>query len=291
MPPDDLLIVGESLIDVVTDARGVTTEHVGGSAANVAVALARLGRQVRFATSYAKDDRGRRIGAHLASAGVRLEGEPRILPRTSVATATLGADGSARYRFELAWELGPVVLGGARAVHVGSIGAVLDPGREEVLRLLARVPADVLVSYDVNARPAITGGGPDLRARVEEVASLAGLVKASDEDLEVLYPDLDPVAAARRLGSLGAHAVAVTCGGDGALWVSATDVLRVPALPVAVVDTIGAGDTFAAALLDALWEDRDRDPREVLEHAVRAAAVTVSRPGADPPYRAELIGR
>ena len=290
MRTHDALVIGESLIDLVTDARGVTVEHAGGSAANVAVALARLGRPVRFATAYGDDERGRLIDQRLTSSGVALEGDPRILPHTSTASATIGADGSASYRFDLEWRLGAVEVGGPRMIHVGSIGAVLAPGREQVVRLLHAAPAGALVCYDVNARPGITGAGPELVARVEEVAALAHLVKASDEDLEVLYPGLDPVCAARRLGSLGPRAVAVTRGGSGALWVTATEVLEVAARPVAVVDTIGAGDTFSAALLDALWEDPGRDPCEVLEHAVRAAAVTVSRPGADPPYRDELSG-
>jgi fructokinase len=127
-------------------------------------------------------------------------------------------------------------------------------------------------------------------------------VKASDEDLEALYPQLDTVKAARRLLSLGAEAVVVTRGGDGALWVGADHVVEVDSHTVEVADTIGAGDTFGAALLDALWEaghlgaerrqalaGLDREQVEaVLSHAARAAAVTVSRPGADPPYRHEL---
>ena len=288
----DVLVVGEALIDVLTDERGATREYVGGSPANVAVALARLERPVRIATSFGDDARGRRIGAHLAAAGVGLAGEPRVLERTSTAVATIGADGSASYRFDLAWRLGEVALGTPWAVHVGSIGAVLAPGADDVLRLLYELPADVLVSYDVNARPAITGTGPELVARVEQVAAISHLVKASDEDLAALYPGLGPVEAARRLGSLPAsgrtRAVAVTRGGSGALWVTADGVVEVAARPVDVVDTIGAGDTFSAALLDALWDDRERDPREVLEHAVRAAAVTVSRAGANPPHRWEL---
>lgn len=291
MRSDDVLVIGEALIDVVTDGRGVTAEHVGGSAANVAVALARLGRPVRLATSYGDDARGRLIGEHLTASGVALAGEPRILPRTSTASATIGADGSASYGFDLEWRLGAVEIGAPRIVHVGSIGAVLAPGRDEVLRLLRAAPDTALVCYDVNARPMITGAGHDLADRVEQIATLAQLVKASDEDLEVVYPGIGPVAAARRLGALGARAVVVTRGGGGALWVTPTEVLEVAARPVAVVDTIGAGDTFSAALLDALWEDPGKDPHEALEHAVRAAAVTVSRAGANPPYRAELSAR
>jgi fructokinase len=285
---DDILVVGEALVDVVVRADGSTEEHPGGSPANVAVALARLGRPVRLATAVGADARGEVLTRHLATAGVRLEGDPRLLARTPTATATLGPDGSASYDFDLEWRLGPVEAGAARFVHVGSISSLLDPGAGDVHALLRRLGGDVLVSYDVNVRPAITGTGPDVVARVEELAALATVVKASDEDLASLYPSHAVDEAARHLLDLGPRAVAVTLGGRGALWVGRDAEVRVPAEPVVVVDTIGAGDTFAAGLLDALWDDPDREPRVVLGHAARAAAVTVSRAGADPPSRREL---
>ena len=284
----DVLVIGEALIDVLVDEHGEREEHVGGSPANVAVALARLERPVRLATAFGDDERGARIADHLTQAGVRLAGEPRVLARTSTAAATIGPDGSASYVFDLDWRLGEVDVGSPWAVHVGSIGAVLTPGADDVLRLLGDLPDGTFVSYDVNVRPVITGTGPEVVARVEQIAARADLVKASDEDLAALYPTLDTVSAARRLGAVGAGAIAVTRGGSGALWITADDVIEVEALRVDVVDTIGAGDTVSAALIDALWEDRERDPREVLAHAVRAAAVTVSRAGANPPYRSEL---
>jgi len=187
-------------------------------------------------------------------------------------------------------------------VHTCSLGAVLRPGADDVFALLERLREFATVSFDVNARPAITGTGPDLVDAVERMAGIADLVKASDEDLEALYPQLDTVKAARRLLSLGAEAVVVTRGGDGALWVGPDHTVEVGSHAVEVADTIGAGDTFGAALLDALWEAghlgaerrqalAELGPEQVehvLSHAARAAAVTVSRPGADPPYRHEL---
>jgi fructokinase len=299
----DVLVVGESLVDIVNAADGDIKEYAGGSAANVAVALARLGRPVRFATSFAEDDHGRLIAAHLDDAGVTLAADPGAVSRTSTAEATIGVDGAADYEFDLEWRLNPVTEEPhPLVVHTCSLGAVLSPGADDVFTLLERLRAFATVSYDVNARPAITGTGPDLVDAVERMAGIADLVKASDEDLEALYPQLDTVKAARRLLSLGAEAVVVTRGGDGALWVGADHVVEVDSHTVEVADTIGAGDTFGAALLDALWEaghlgaerrqaldGLDREQVEaVLSHAARAAAVTVSRPGADPPYRHEL---
>ena len=299
----DVLVVGESLVDIVRGADGSTVEYAGGSAANVAVALARLGRPVRFATSYADDERGRPVAAHLDAAGVRLASDPGAVSRTSTALATIGADGAAHYEFDLEWRLNPVAEADPPlVVHTCSLGAVLAPGADDVLELVTRLRETSTISYDVNARPAITGVGPDVAARVERMAAVSDLVKASDEDLTALYPHLDNLAAARTLLDLGPAAVVVTRGGDGATWVGTSGEAEIASLPVEVADTIGAGDTFGAALVDALWElgrlgaDRRQQLRDlpaeevadVLAHAARAAAVTVSRPGADPPYRHEL---
>jgi fructokinase len=299
----DVLVVGESLVDIVHGPGGVTTEYAGGSAANVAVALARLGRPVRFATSWADDAHGRMLEDHLTAAGLALATDPHALARTATAAATIGADGAASYEFDLEWRLNAVdTTTPPRVVHTCSLGAILEPGADTVVALLAELRQVATISYDVNARPAITGTGEDVVARVERVARVSDLVKASDEDLTALYPSLPEELAARALLALGPAAVIVTRGGEGATWISDGEVVEVASMPVEVADTIGAGDTFGAAVLDALWErgllgaehraelrDLGADViAEVLVHASRAAAVTVSRPGADPPYRAEL---
>ncbi len=296
---DDVLVMGESLVDVVRAPDGSTSEHAGGSAANVAVALARLGRSVRFATSFADDPHGRMIAGHLDRAGVRLANQPHSIARTSTAVATLDADGAAHYEFDLEWVLDPpTVEAPPSAVHVCSLGAVLSPGSDVVHAAVSRLRGSSLVSYDINARPVITGSGPDLLERVERMIAASDLVKASDEDLAALYPTLALADAAHGLLERGPAAVVVTRGGEGAVWFSRTDRVEVSAIPVPVADTIGAGDTFAAALVDGLLGRGDGRAdlaaldeaavRKVLARAVRAAAVTVSRPGADPPYASEL---
>ena len=293
------VVVGEALIDIVERSDGTTVEHEGGSAANVAVALARLGRPVQLLTAYADDPRGAALARHLNQSAVGLVGDPHTLGRTATALATLADDGSATYTFDIEWRLPELPSLAPVVVHACSIGAVLAPGAADVRRLLESVRPHATVSYDVNARPAVTGTGPEVVAAVEEVAALADLVKASDEDLDALYPGEPPDQAVGHLLDLGPSAVVVTRGRHGATWYGGGRRVVVPAIEAQVSDTIGAGDTFAAAMIDALWDldalagrlpDLDPDMVEsVLRHAARAAAVTVSRPGADPPYRHELL--
>lgn len=303
----DVLVVGESLVDVVVARDGSVAERPGGSAANAAVALARLGRPVRLATAYADDERGRLLAGHLAAEEVALAGDPYTLARTAVATARIAEDGGASYDFDVEWRLGPAGPGGGdgphvpHVLHVCSLAPVLAPGADDVLDLVDRLRAGTTVTYDVNARPSLTGAGPAVVARVEAMAGLADLVKASDEDLHALWADRSFEAAVAALLGLGPVAVVVTHGADGATWHAASGGAgRVPAQPVEVVDTIGAGDTFGAALLDGLWpvlgyggrgrlaELDDAVWADALGHAVRCAAITVGRPGADPPRRSDL---
>ncbi len=295
----DVLVVGESLVDIVRRADGTSVEYAGGSAANVAVALARLGRPVEFVTAYAADERGAVLARHLNQSAVAVAGDPYALERTATAVATLASDGSASYTFDIDWRLNPVPEVAPVVVHACSLGAVLSPGAEDVRRLLERLRPTATVSYDINVRPAVTGTGGEVVRAVEAVVALADLVKASDEDLEALYPEDTVDQSVARLLDRGPSAVVVTRGRDGATWFHAEGRVDAPSTDVEVADTIGAGDTFGAAVLDALWDldmfggrlaALDASTIEtVLRRAAAAAAVTVSRPGADPPYRHELL--
>ncbi|WP_110182932.1 PfkB family carbohydrate kinase [Nocardioides solisilvae] len=309
VPDDEVLVVGEALVDVVRTPQGPERELPGGSAANAAVALARLGVPVRLLTALGPDARGDLLVAHLEAEGVGWAADPRVLARTGTARATLREDGSAAYDFDISWRLSdrPSGLGepSPAALVVSSLAPVLAPGAAQVLALVAALGRRAAVVYDVNARPAVTGGGPGLVAAARSTAALSDLVKASDEDLDVLAPGEDPVAAAQRLLGEGAGAVVVTRGSEGATWVDHERVVDVPGRPARVVDTIGAGDTFGAALTRWLlaggalsgrrpgapgdrWDLTDAAVREALEWAAAAAAVTVGRAGADPPRLADL---
>lgn len=290
------LVVGEALVDIVIPPYGGAEEAPGGSPLNVAVGLSRLGIDTCLLTVVGDDDRGRLVQEHLRASNVRLvEGSVVAGLTTSTATARLDASGAATYDFRLSWELGPHGLpAGSTALHVGSIGAALRPGRDSVLDLVTRAAsAGLMVTFDPNTRPAFTPDPGQAWRDVREVAAATRLVKMSDEDLRFLRPDASPAAVAEELLEEGPDLVVVTFGGQGATAFSEAAVVGVPSLPSRVVDTVGAGDSFMAALVAVAAEHGLEDLgaarlKGYLAAAHEAAGVTVSRRGADPPWRAEL---
>ncbi|MHB8275560.1 MAG: carbohydrate kinase family protein [Dermatophilaceae bacterium] len=300
------LVIGESLIDVVQHPDGSTQEHVGGSPANVAVGLARLGHDITFATLVGDDERGDKITSHLANEGIALtEGNVGGRP-TSVATSTLDATGAATYRFDLTWGLaGRQPLEGLTHVHTGSIAATLEPGASAVLSTIQDARPVATISYDPNVRPSLMVDPHEVRAKIEQIIGLSDVVKASDEDIIWLYEGA-PISDVLRLwGQLGPALTVVTRGLAGALVaLSITgELTSVDAPMVEVVDTVGAGDSFMAGLLSGLLdagllggaEARERlrsaslaDVMPAVDRALACAAITVSRAGANPPHRSEL---
>jgi fructokinase len=303
-----ITVVGESLVDVVArTGHDELTVHPGGSPANVAVALSRLGQRTALVTQIGADDYGALIRTHLESNGVDMILAGPVGQPTSRALATLDARGSASYEFDLSWDVRGLRLAEESiALHIGSLGVVLAPGGEQVLRLAESAcrGGDVVTSYDPNARPSVTPDRRAVAAVVERAAACAHIVKMSDEDLAFLFPGTSPARLAERW--LGAdrptQLLVVTKGRDGATVVTRSARFAVPAVPVVVVDTVGAGDTFTAALLAGL-ADASVLSREVLAarvagepgllhdivgQALAAAALTCTRPGADPPTAGEL---
>ena len=292
------VVAGEALVDVVVPAGGGTPERApGGSPLNVAVGLARLGFDTTLVTEIGVDELGRLLVDHLDESGVRLaEGSVVAGHPTSAATAHLDAHGTASYDFDLRWDLRPAPLPpGITALHVGSVGAALRPGRDSILTMVEQASgAGVLVSYDPNARPVFTPDREQAWRDVREVAGRSDLVKLSDEDLRFLQPGKDASDVAAELLDGSTRLVVVTLGGAGALAVSReAATTHVQSRPSDVVDTVGAGDSFMAALL-AVAVDHGLDGLDearltaYVTAAHEAAAVTVSRRGADPPRRTEL---
>jgi fructokinase len=298
-----IVVIGEALVDVVHRTTGDVDETPGGRPANVALTLGRLHRAPTLVTRLGDDDRGGRIMRWLEHSGVAVAVVDA--PRTSTAIAHLDAAGAARYEFDLDWDLDSSadgVVATADLLHVGSVAAVLDPGASRVAALVRAAREHATVTFDPNIRPALIDDPDAVRARVVELVDLADVVKASDDDLRWLYPGLDVLDVAREWRARGPMLVVVTLGADGAMAVTADAEIRIPAVRSTVVDTVGAGDTFMGALIDGLAAHggagaavrthgrglRREALEETLQRAAHAAAITVSRPGADPPRLAEL---
>jgi fructokinase len=290
------LVIGESLIDIVGG-----DEHVGGSPLNVAIGLGRLGRDVDFLTYLADDAHGRRIIDYVEAAGVQLVSESRTAERTATARSTIAADGSAHYVFDLDWRLsGTPPVAPPLFVHTGSIAAVQDPGCLAVAALIDTYRISATVTFDPNVRPSLIADRELAVARIEHLIERSDIVKASQEDLRWIDPARSPEQVARTWLALGPAVVVVTMADRGAAAFCAAGTARVPARAVRVVDTVGAGDSFMAGLLDALWGllggDRRTALRRIgvdtltaaLEAASLASALTVARAGADLPDRAAI---
>ncbi len=310
MPPHAkaVLVVGEALIDAVSAGEGETVEHVGGSPANVAVGLGSLGHRVELATWFGPDEHGQRIVAHCAQAGVRITPGSDGAARTSVAQATLDRFGQASYRFDLTWSVPPIAdLTAFGHVHTGSIAATIEPGATEVLATLRALAPMATVSYDPNVRPTLMPSADEVRPRIEALVALADVVKASDEDLQWLYPGAFIPDVIRAWEALGPALVVITRGAEGAMYAvrsgGASKVTTVPPRRVDVTDTVGAGDSFMAGLLSGLADlgylggpaARARlatagidELRPAVDRAVASAAATVARAGAFAPTRTEL---
>ena len=298
-----ILVVGEAIVDVVERPDGSRTEHAGGSPANVAVGLGRLGLDVTLATSIGDDAYGAMIESHLTTSGVNLAEGSRHVGLTSEAIAHLSPDGSATYDFEVTWEPGLIMApDGVEAVHTGSIAATLEPGADDVEMLLRELEPSAIVSLDPNIRAPLLPDHDDVARRIERLVGLADVVKVSDEDLPWLSPDEPAEAVAERWLEAGAAIVAVTRGAEGSTAFARSGRLDVPAEPSTVVDTVGAGDSYMSGLLAGLHRkalltgDRRSDLHEidsetlseVASVAARSAAWTVSRPGAQSPSRGVL---
>ena len=213
------VVVGEALVDLVGDPGGRTfVAHPGGSPANVALGLARLGNPVTLLTRLGRDAFGELIAAHLEGSGVQVDRGGERGAATSLAIATVVA-GIASYDFRIDWDLAtpaPLPIG-ARCLHTGSLATALPPGEEKVVDLVEREHrrGRVTVSYDPNVRPALLGDSALARPDVERLVGLSDIVKVSDEDLDWLYPGRHNEDVAREWLAGGPALVVVTRGGAG----------------------------------------------------------------------------
>lgn len=305
-----LTVIGEALVDIVQRDGEAAHTHPGGSPMNVAVGVSRLGHDAQFIGRYGQDEHGAMIDEHLRASGVKLPVGADRKP-TSTAQANIGQDGAADYEFNIDWSLDgafqtlEAVVSDASAIHVGSIGAMLEPGASDVVRTVTAARETALISYDPNCRPSIIPDASEARRWAESIVEVSDLIKASDEDLLWLYPHRTLEETAQAWLEKGAALVVVTRGelGPWALTrATAPQGVAVDAYRVDVADTVGAGDSLMAALLANLL-DRGitgigaraqlealtaEEISEILHFSATAAGITVSREGANPPTREEL---
>ena len=310
-----VVVAGEALVDLVREADGSERALPGGSPFNVAVGLGRLGVPTGFLGAISDDGFGVLLAERLEDAGVTVLPAARATRPTTLATVHLDAGGHATYEFALegtsatgmtdddvAAAVEQVPASAAAALHV-SLGAVTltAPGTGTLLaRLMAAAPTRPLVSLDPNVRPSVIGDLAAERAAIAAAVGAVDLVKFSDADLEALHPERDPLAVAGDWARSGPEIVVMTQGAHGATALRSDGrMLTVTGLDVDVIDTVGAGDAFTAGLLAALDERSllerralaaadDATLRDALAFAVRVAALTCMRHGADPPRRSEL---
>lgn len=302
-----ILAIGEALIDVVItyEQPDFPVEIPGGSPANVALTLGRLNRPVALATWIGLDERGRLIDFHMNDSGVHVTAASRGASHTSTALARLDESGAASYTFDLEWAPTPPIKvpPTAQILEAGSISAIIEPGASAVLDALTRGREHALVCFDPNARPSIMGEPEAALASLERFIALADVVKVSDEDIEWLTGGAPIDEVVDRWLGMGPSLVVVTRGKHGSDVATASG-LRFTKTPgdVAVVDTVGAGDSFMGGIIDAMWgmglrggEAREtlrtlpeEQVRAIIDRASAVSDVTVSRKGANPPWAHEL---
>lgn len=299
-----IVVCGEALIDKVISGDG-TRPAPGGGPFNTARALARLEVPTAFLGHFSTDDFGRLLADRLAADGASLALASFGPEPTTIAVANVGKDGLAEYEFHiqgtsapnLKLEMIPAELPAeVKALHLGTLGLVLEPMASSLAELVRREHGRRLVMLDPNIRP-VLATDTGYRQRVQWFIAQSTIVKASAEDLAWLYPDIDYEAAAERILNAGVRLVLVTLGAAGAYGATRDVHVCVPAVPVEVVDTIGAGDAFGAAVLAWLYDRNILEPdfklsredvESLLGFSCLAASLTCARSGAEPPWRAEM---
>lgn len=305
---DRFVVCGEALIDLINQGRTDTRSSIwsalsAGGPMNTAIALARLDHRVAMLGRLGSDTFADQLRDHLSANAVSLELAVHAPEATSLAVVSLDDAGHPSYTFHFGgtanfgWRPHELpTLQPGDWLHVASLATVLSPGAEVLLDWVrAQVGTIAGVSLDINVRPSVLPDRGEYARRTQPwldvVGGARGVVKASDEDLEFLAVDgqgWESLAKGWR-GRLGAAAVVVTRGADGAVAYGPTGRVSVPGRRVDVVDTVGAGDTFMAGFLDSYTEN-PADVSAALERGIAAAAVVVQRQGANPPTRAELDG-
>lgn len=307
-----VLVIGEALIDVVHGIDGGIKNIPGGSPANTAVALARLGVKTFMKARTSKDNFGIEIRNYLTNQNINLDYSLIVEEPSSVIDAIIQKDGTPKYEAVLTgaadfgWtteELKKDFDNDIRIIHLGSLTSYIEPGASNVEKWFShlRESGKYLLTFDPNIRHPLDGQTETaVRNRAKILTSLAHVVKASDEDLRWINPDKSPQDSALEILKNGAVLVVVTLGKDGAFAINREEeFIEVSTPEINVTDTIGAGDTFAAALITQILEKQIFDETslsklnktdlvQILSSCALTASITCSRQGANPPHRHEV---
>jgi fructokinase len=295
-------VCGEVLIDLIPGADGVRVAHVGGGPANTAKALARLGHDVQFIDGISTDEYGVAARKELLDDEVKLDLALTSDKPTCLAIVSLDANGGASYEFKidgtatfdfnLNWLPDPSRFK-PQVLHIGTLVTVIQPGADVLYDWAMQVAEFAPIVFDPNIRPSVMGDHDLYEAAVEKWAALSSVIKVSDDDMAWLYPDQKYEDVAKRWISDGAALVVVTRGSQGIIGITADGSVEVDGAKITVADTVGAGDTVGAIIVEAMAEKgilalTGDVLKAVLHRAAVAAGITCSRKGAQPPYKHEL---
>lgn len=296
-------VVGEALIDLIpiAPASQVRTPIVGGGPANTAKALAKLGIQTFFIDGISTDEYGQSIARELALDGVNLEHTLQSELPTCTATVSLdgggGAsyefliDGTATFEYDESWLPDPSLP--PTVTHVGTLATIVEPGASKLFNWMRKIKAPLV--FDPNIRPSVISDREKYRAVVAQWATISSVIKVSDDDIAWLYPDSTTEEIASQWLADGVAIVVVTLGSEGITAFTKKSRESTPGVKVKVSDTVGAGDTVGAIIVEGIINyglENLTGPtlQKVLARAAKAASITVSRAGANPPTQAELVG-
>ena len=294
-------VAGEVLIDLISHAN-TSQPIVGGGPANTAKALARVGVDTQFIDGISTDNYGLMIKDELLTSGIKLDYVKYSDKPTCLAKVSLDKKGSASYEFVIEgtatfdfsqrWLPNPAQLKPS-LLYTGTLATIIEPGASELFTWAQSVAKSAPIVFDPNIRAAVMDDHKIYLSQVERWVAISSAVKVSQEDLSWLYPSLDIDQIVNNWLSLGALLVVVTFGDQGLAAYRFGEKIKVDAIKVKVVDSVGAGDTVGAILVEAIVKDglaslSGRSLEMMLKRAAKAAAITVSRAGANPPTSEEI---
>jgi len=294
-------VIGEVLIDLIPDG-SERKPIVGGGPANTAKALAKIGIDTQFIDGISTDDYGQMAKDELIASGVKIDYVKYSEKPTCLAIISLSDAGSASYEFVIkntaTFDFTPDWLPNPQTerpslLHIGTLATVIEPGASVLFDWAQSVAKVAPIVFDPNIRPAVISDRKQYLAQVERWVSISSAVKVSDEDIKWLYPSLEIDQVVNNWLAKGPSLIVVTYGDKGLAGYRTGEKVSIDAVKVAVSDTVGAGDTVGAILVEAIVKDGLSSLsgvrlEKMLKRAAKAAAVTVSRSGANPPTPKEI---